>query len=79
MAELSGYFGNSINAWRDELIRRRRLLEGRQKTLDKSGHPCAVDQRALTVINEALIQTLDREYKKALERQMIDAPPQESP
>ena len=71
---LSGYFGNSIVAWRDELVKRRRQLEARQKTLDKISHPCAADQRALTVVNEALIRAIDREYKKALNWRALDLP-----
>lgn len=71
--QLDGYFGNSINDWRDQLVKRHRRLMARCNALQRQGHPSTYGQSVLIDINAKLIAALDRQYKKApalLEREV---------
>jgi len=65
--QLDGYFENSINAWRDLLMKRQRQLMTRYTFMEKLNHPSTYGQGVLIDINKKLIQNLDREYRAVLD------------
>lgn len=64
--QFTGSFGNSINSWRDDLVKRERQMVARHARLERQGSPETYGYSVLIKINKRLIRKLEREYQKAL-------------
>jgi len=59
------YYRNSLNAWRDELLKQRRVTEVRLKHMRQTRHPDANDQEILLAHNAEMVEVCERALRVA--------------